>query len=534
MVRISKLMLSLFFVCVGLLLLGAPADGQRTELVVRVSKPLETLQVGETFTQTIEIRDANDLAGWDMQVVFNPQSVQIVEAREGDFLKQGGMDTFFQSGRDPARVSLRQIRLGSAGNPTQEVDDSGKLLTLTCKVVQVPVDLLTLQKVRLSNSKGERISYTFRYDIIPDAVLMVNPLDERQAQLAVGDTFTQTIEIFTAVDVDLSVWEMNIRFDPAVLEVVEITKGDFLESGGIESRFTKGTVYNVAGAILGLKQERGNRAVGAGPASGASGVGKLVSITFRLKACSEDLLGVSDVRLSNSAGERLSYSTYLHPIVATSQFLPEDVDQNGIINVYDLYEVVTYLGEVELIPPRSDVNDDGIIDMLDLMAVAASPYWNQRVGPVDVQKPNGAAPAADVANLSPETIQGWIDIAQVEDDGSAIFDLGIANLERLLAATVPSQTKLLLNYPNPFNPETWIPYQLATATDVSVSIYSVNGTLVRTLALGHQAAGVYQSKSQAAYWDGRNEFGEQVASGVYFYTLTAGDFSATGKMLVRK
>ena len=75
---------------------------------------------------------------------------------------------------------------------------------------------------------------------------------------------------------------------------------------------------------------------------------------------------------------------------------------------------------------------------------------------------------------------------------------------------------------------------MAKATDVTVSIYSVNGTLVRTLALGHQAAGVYQSKSQAAYWDGRNELGEQVASGVYFYTLIAGDFSATGKMLVRK
>ena len=533
MVRISKLMLSLLFVCVGLLLLGAPADGQRTELVVRASKPLETLQVGETFTQTIEIRrDANDLAGWDMEVVFNPQSVQVVEARQGDFLRQGGMDTFFQSNRGPGRVSLRQMRLGTAGNSAQDVDDSGQLLTLTCKVVQVPVDLLTLQKVRLSNSKGERISYSFRDDIIgPDAVLMVSPLDERQAQLAVGYTFTQTIEILA---VDLSVWEMSILFDPGVLEVVEITKGDFLESGGIESRFTKGTVYNLAGAIAGLKQERGNRAVGAGPASGVSGFGKLVSITFRLKACSEDLLGVASVRLSNSAGERLSYATTLHPIVATSEFLPEDVDQNGTINVNDLYKVATYLGEVELIPPRSDVNDDGIIDMLDLMAVAASPYWNQRVGPVDVQKPNGAAPAANVANLRPETIQGWIDIAQVEDDGSAIFDLGIANLERLLAATVPSQTKLLLNYPNPFNPETWIPYQLAKATDVTVSIYSVNGALVRTLALGHQAAGVYQSKSQAAYWNGRNELGEQVASGVYFYTLTAGDFSATGKMLVRK
>ena len=96
------------------------------------------------------------------------------------------------------------------------------------------------------------------------------------------------------------------------------------------------------------------------------------------------------------------------------------------------------------------------------------------------------------------------------------------------------QNALLANYPNPFNPETWIPYQLSEATDVTVSIYSVNGQLVRHLNLGHQTAGVYRSRSRAAYWDGRNAFGERVASGLYFYTLTAGDFTATRKMLIRK
>ena len=96
------------------------------------------------------------------------------------------------------------------------------------------------------------------------------------------------------------------------------------------------------------------------------------------------------------------------------------------------------------------------------------------------------------------------------------------------------ESALLANYPNPFNPETWIPYQLSASADVTVSIYSVDGKLVRTLALGHQPAGVYQSKSRAAYWDGRNAFGERVASGLYFYTLTAGDFTATRKMLIRK
>ena len=99
---------------------------------------------------------------------------------------------------------------------------------------------------------------------------------------------------------------------------------------------------------------------------------------------------------------------------------------------------------------------------------------------------------------------------------------------------LPAETSLLPNYPNPFNPETWIPYQLAKPVDVSVSIYAADGKLVRTLILGHKQAGIYQSKSRAAYWDGRNQQGEPVASGIYFYTLTAGDFTATKKMLIRK
>ena len=98
----------------------------------------------------------------------------------------------------------------------------------------------------------------------------------------------------------------------------------------------------------------------------------------------------------------------------------------------------------------------------------------------------------------------------------------------------PDETALLHNYPNPFNPETWIPYQLAEAAEVTFHIYAANGALVRTLDLGHQSPGIYQYRSRAAYWDGKNEVGEPVASGVYFYTLTAGDFTATRKMLIRK
>ena len=97
-----------------------------------------------------------------------------------------------------------------------------------------------------------------------------------------------------------------------------------------------------------------------------------------------------------------------------------------------------------------------------------------------------------------------------------------------------TETALLPNYPNPFNPETWIPYQLAKSAEVTLTIYAIDGKLVRILALGHQAAGIYHSRSRAAYWDGKNAQGERVASGLYFYTLTAGDFTATGKMLILK
>ena len=131
-------------------------------------------------------------------------------------------------------------------------------------------------------------------------------------------------------------------------------------------------------------------------------------------------------------------------------------------------------------------------------------------------------------------MQYWLTQARQLNLTDAMSQSGILFLEQLLAALTPQETALFANYPNPFNPETWIPYQLAAPAEVTVAIYSIDGTQVRKLALGHQSVGSYQGKSRAAYWDGRNAHGEPVASGVYFYTLTAGDFSATRKMLIQK
>ena len=111
--------------------------------------------------------------------------------------------------------------------------------------------------------------------------------------------------------------------------------------------------------------------------------------------------------------------------------------------------------------------------------------------------------------------------------------LARAYLLSTLNAT-PTQTRLLPNYPNPFNPETWIPYQLASDSAVAISIFNVNGQLTRIIALGRQAAGMHISQNKAAYWNGTDRLGAKVASGVYFYTLQAGEFRATRRMLVVK
>jgi hypothetical protein len=115
------------------------------------------------------------------------------------------------------------------------------------------------------------------------------------------------------------------------------------------------------------------------------------------------------------------------------------------------------------------------------------------------------------------------------------IEKAFANIKLLLGDDViPRKSALFQNYPNPFNPETWIPFKLAEGGKVTITIYDVHGRLVRTFSLGYVPAGVYQTKAKAAYWDGRNEAGERVASGVCFYNLQSGKFSATRKMVILK
>ena len=206
--------------------------------------------------------------------------------------------------------------------------------------------------------------------------------------------------------------------------------------------------------------------------------------------------------------------------------LAGDLNNDGVLNILDLVLVASQFGTTG--PSAADLNGDGTVNIQDLVLAA---HASNNVA---------AAPAAEQSTAA--VVNNWLRLARQNAASTVQTSLpkgfsyvrGIQVLEQLARALTPQTTALLANYPNPFNPETWIPYQLSKATDVTITIYAATGSVVRTLALGHQAAGMYKNRTQAAYWDGRNELGETVASGVYFYTLTAGDFSATRKMLIRK
>jgi hypothetical protein len=112
--------------------------------------------------------------------------------------------------------------------------------------------------------------------------------------------------------------------------------------------------------------------------------------------------------------------------------------------------------------------------------------------------------------------------------------LGRIILSNLTAKAIPKYSKLMQNWPNPFNPETWIPFQLSKDADVKLTIYDINGQLVRQFDLGYVPAGIYRIKDNAIYWNGTNSSGERVSSGIYFYHLQAGSFSASRKMVILK
>jgi WD40 repeat protein len=336
------------------------------------------------------------------------------------------------------------------------------------------------------------------------AVVNISPASI--ASPAVGEQLELNLNITESEAV--AGYQATVQFDDIALRYVSGANGDYLPAGAffvdpkVEGNLVKLNAASLAGE--------------------SNGDGTLATLTFEVIAVKASNVTLSDVLLSNSAGE-----TFIPKVenaeITESTALKEDVNGDGTVDIADLILVASNLDKTG--QNAADVNSDGTVDIADLLLVVSA-LCN-----------SAASPSLDPQLLSMLTaadVKLWLSQAQQLNLTDATSLHGILFLQQLMATLTPKETVLLPNYPNPFNPETWIPYHLAKDADVTLHIYAVNGTLVRTLSLGHQPVGMYQNRSRAAYWDGKNALGESVASGVYFYTITAGDFNATRKMLVQK
>ena len=208
-----------------------------------------------------------------------------------------------------------------------------------------------------------------------------------------------------------------------------------------------------------------------------------------------------------------------------------DANLDGRINILDLILVAQHFNEQPPSNRLADTNKDGVVNLFDLVFVAE--HLSQ----------NAAAPAQlrfieSIPSSAKEVIaaQRALDELETIPNKSHSVQIAIQLLRHYLSIADRNvqETKLLPNYPNPFNPDTWIPYQLSEGSTVTVKIYDVTGGVVRTIQVGHKPVGYYLTRERAVYWDGRNQNGEPVSSGVYFYALITDDYTQTRRMVIVK
>ena len=450
--------------------------------------PVVPPAIGEQFTLNIGIVAGNNIFRYGFQLGFDPNVLRYVESANGDYLR----DAFFAT---PV-VSEGQVTLGATALTTLG-KGNGTLATVTFEVVDVTESIIYLSQPTLTDSAEETVpSYVDSTVVEPTlmpsaAIVRLTPIAVTSP--AIGEQITFNVDI--AGGENVTNYFFSFDHESSALKFISYNEGDYISNGG-------------------------------------TGDGRLGTVTF-------EVLNVQNSTVSTTGYLVAPNGLRFAPNFESAKVIPlilGDVNRDGIVNILDLVVVANNFGQLvsELRNP-ADVNEDGVVNVIDLVKVAGE-MGDGAAAPSVVNRHLASAPTR-------AEVQQWLTQARQLNLTDAVSQRGIRFLEQLLAALTPKETALLPNYPNPFNPETWIPYQLEESADVALTIYDINGRVVRALALGHQRAGVYHGRSRAAYWDGRNAVGEPVASGVYFYTLstestrdsvTAGDFSATRKMLIQK
>ena len=470
--------------------------------------PIQSPAPGERLVLNLNVADGENVAGYQATVQFDTTALRYVSSANGSYLPAGAFVV-------PPVVSGNQVTLGATSLNGGSQGD-GTLATLTFEVVSVKPSSVILSEVKLTDMNADFLSVSSENGEVvgpdtptegSDTETVVSLTPSPVASPALGEQLTFNVSIVNGENV--AGYAFKLAFDTTALRYISSNNADYLPAGALALRPV------VSGNQVTLS---------AGSSNGESdGSGTLAMLTFEVIIAKPSTLRFSEVSLTDGDGNALEVSAENGEVVESVD-IRGDVNGDGVVNLEDMVAAARHLGRTS--GNTADMNGDGVVNAADLLLIAAA-----------IEQGNAAPSLHSVSVVHLFTaaeVRHWLWLAQQVDLTDPMHQKGFLLLEQLLAILTPKETSVLPNYPNPFNPETWIPYHLSEPASVTVSIYAADGRLVRRLVLGHQSAGIYESRSRAAYWDGRNDLGEPVASGVYFYTLTAGDFAATRKLLIRK
>ncbi len=444
--------------------------------------PVVSPVIGDNFSININIAAGENVGGYQLTLGFDPTALRYVSSANGDYLTEGAY--FVQPIVENRNVTL------SATNFAKTSSGDGILATITFEVIDVKESTLDFSNVILLDSDGDDLlgRYVHNGEVVQPppvpspAIVRVTP----SSVLSPARHQQLTLNVELAGGQNVATHRLFWGFD-GPLELLSEKPGDYLADG-----------------------------IGNGDGTLFTGTFKILRAQTSTVSVSGHLIGTDGLRYIPT----FESASVVEPLFG-------DVNRDGQVNISDLVLVASSFNQpVSAEGNPADVNEDDVVNIVDLVKVAGA-IGGRAAAPAVLSNALDAAPTRS-------EVQKWLSQAQQLNLTDPTSQRGTLFLEQLLAALTPKKTALLANYPNPFNPETWIPYQLSHPAEVSISIYAAGGKLVRTLSLGQQPIGIYQDKSRAAHWDGKNDIGESVASGVYFYTLKAGNFTTTRKMLIRK